>query len=345
MSTNSARRKVVIFASADDQIGGGHLSRQQTLANELLKLGFSVSLVGKTSKAQLAKLREIGLEVLSISDPSSVEEHESALLEINSNNSIQCIVVDNYNLLEQVSNGVTFTLTYPQVHFQDGQEAAPGGSILVNSGVSPSEPYAHGDYETIFLGLDAVLISEEIKELRNHRSANSQPIQDTPRGFITLGYGGQGDLMYKLTDALLEMNSDLSRNFKFARKEPINGESEKSNDIGVRSVSTVGYAEALSSFDICIGAAGLSAYERAFLGIPSINIPLAKNQIGIARILGSSGAALQLPLSDKRNFVADLRMHLNYLGETESREAMVRASELLVNPESARKISYAISQL
>lgn len=345
MSTNSARRKVVIFASADDQIGGGHLSRQQTLANELLKLGFSVSLVGKTSKAQLAKLREIGLEVLSISDPSSVEEHETALLEINSNNSIQCIVVDNYNLLEQVSNGVTFKLNCPQVHFQDGQEAAPGGSILVNSGVSPSEPFAHGDYETVFLGLEAVLISEEIKELRNRRIANSRPGRDSPRGFITLGYGGHEALIDELKDALLEINSNLSRNFKFARKEPINGESEKSNDIGVRSVGTVGYAEALSSFDICIGAAGLSAYERAFLGIPSINIPLAKNQIGIAAILASNGAALELPLSDARDFVADLRIHLNFLGATESREVMVRESAGLVDSDSARKISYAISQL
>ena len=344
MSTTSARSKVVIFASATDEIGGGHLSRQQTLGKELLKMGFSVSLVGKTSPTQLTKLREMNLEVRPISDPGSVEEHESALLEINVASSIHCVVVDNYRLLEQISNGAAFKLTFPQIHFQDGQETTPGGSILVNSGVSPNETYAHGNYEAVFLGLDAVLVSEEVRGIRALRAAKNQP-PSSALGFITLGYGSHAGLIEKLSKALIEIDSSLSRNFRFANREPISGESKDPNDIRNRGAATVGYAEALLNFDFAIGASGLCAYERAFLGIPSINIPLAKNQVGISRILASNGAALELPLSDTRDFVADLRMHLNYFEETERREAMVRASEGLVDPENARKICYAISQL
>ena len=192
--------------------------------------------------------------------------------------------------------------------------------------------------------MHAALISEEVRGLRTLRASKNQPLS-TPLGFITLGYGSHEGLYEKLSKALIEIGSDLSRNFRFAKREPINGESTESNDIRIGGIGTVGYAEALLNFDFAIGAAGLSAYERAFLGIPSINIPLAKNQIGISRILASNGAALELPLTDTRDFVADLRTHLNYLRETESREAMVRASEGLVGPENARKICYAISQL
>ena len=37
----------------------------------------------------------------------------------------------------------------------------------------------------------------------------------------------------------------------------------------------------------------MSSYERAFLGIPSINFPLAENQAGIANILSECNAAIK----------------------------------------------------
>jgi UDP-2,4-diacetamido-2,4,6-trideoxy-beta-L-altropyranose hydrolase len=345
MSRSSAKRRVVIFASANSQIGGGHLARQMVLARDLVSTGFSVSFIGELKESHQAKIRGMGIDVHPIKNPNSVEEHGCVLLKVDSNSSVHCVVIDNYSLLEQLSSGVRLNPNFPQVHFQDGQATAPGGSILVNSGVSYGEPYDCGNYERVFLGLEAALISEEIRELKKRRSAAKGLSEERQLGFITLGYGNQEDLIKRVTAALIEIDSKLAKNFFVARKEPLKLDSGQRQGVGSRDARTVGYAEALLSFGICIGAAGLSAYERAFLGIPSINIPLAKNQIGIARILAESGAALELPNSDADSFVATLGIQLTDLRQPENWEAMVSASEKLVDSENSRKISYAISEI
>lgn len=46
--------------------------------------------------------------------------------------------------------------------------------------------------------------------------------------------------------------------------------------------------------DLMIGAAGISAWERCCLGLPSLLVTVAENQLGTARFLGDRGAALSL---------------------------------------------------
>ena len=49
-------------------------------------------------------------------------------------------------------------------------------------------------------------------------------------------------------------------------------------------------AELMANADIAIGAAGATTWERCCLGLPTIQIVIAKNQITIAKSLGESGA-------------------------------------------------------
>jgi UDP-2,4-diacetamido-2,4,6-trideoxy-beta-L-altropyranose hydrolase len=51
-------------------------------------------------------------------------------------------------------------------------------------------------------------------------------------------------------------------------------------------------AELIAESDLAVGAAGASAFERAVLGLPSILLTLADNQLGISRILTQFGAAI-----------------------------------------------------
>lgn len=54
----------------------------------------------------------------------------------------------------------------------------------------------------------------------------------------------------------------------------------------------------LSKHNIAIGAPGTSAWERACLGIPSLVIPIAKNQLDNGEALSRSGAALLVTLTN-----------------------------------------------
>lgn len=56
-------------------------------------------------------------------------------------------------------------------------------------------------------------------------------------------------------------------------------------------------AQRMLDADICIGAGGGSAWERCCLGLPSVNIALADNQMPGIQAMAEAGAAIGLPLS------------------------------------------------
>lgn len=61
-------------------------------------------------------------------------------------------------------------------------------------------------------------------------------------------------------------------------------------------------ARLMADSDLAIGAAGISAWERCCLGLPSLTLVLADNQRAGARALDNVGAALLL---DEKNLLAD----------------------------------------
>ena len=54
-------------------------------------------------------------------------------------------------------------------------------------------------------------------------------------------------------------------------------------------------AQLMAESDLAIGAAGSTSWERCCLGVPTIQVALAQNQIAIAQGLSRVGAALMLP--------------------------------------------------
>jgi UDP-2,4-diacetamido-2,4,6-trideoxy-beta-L-altropyranose hydrolase len=56
-------------------------------------------------------------------------------------------------------------------------------------------------------------------------------------------------------------------------------------------------AKLMADSDLAIGAAGASSWERCCLGLPAILIPLANNQVGVAKSLESSGAVMHIDLT------------------------------------------------
>jgi len=57
-------------------------------------------------------------------------------------------------------------------------------------------------------------------------------------------------------------------------------------------VDVTNMAERMANADLAIGAAGSTTWERCALGLPTIIVQIADNQIGIAQLLSAEGAAL-----------------------------------------------------
>ena len=65
------------------------------------------------------------------------------------------------------------------------------------------------------------------------------------------------------------------------------------------AVDPVSVAQHFVDADIAIGAPGMTAWERACLGLPSIVIPVADNQVDNAAALERHGAVTVLPVVER----------------------------------------------
>jgi UDP-2,4-diacetamido-2,4,6-trideoxy-beta-L-altropyranose hydrolase len=97
----------------------------------------------------------------------------------------------------------------------------------------------------------------------------------------------------------------------------------------------------MSSADIAVGAAGVTAWERCCVGLPTIMVTLFGNQRDVARNLSDAGAALSL---DREKFSATaisdaLKALANDAG---ARNAMARRAGLIADGLGARRAVLAI---
>lgn len=100
-------------------------------------------------------------------------------------------------------------------------------------------------------------------------------------------------------------------------------------------VDSQNVSKILLSSDVCIGAAGTSAWERCSLGLPSILFVLADNQKKIANELQMSGAAL--PFSHMR-CIKDIKMELEKIVENDRYQGMVNNCLRICDGQGASRI-------
>lgn len=90
-------------------------------------------------------------------------------------------------------------------------------------------------------------------------------------------------------------------------------------------------AERMATADLCIGAAGSTAWERCALGLPTLQVVLAENQQDAARHMSETGVALALPPPEMPGFGAALEQGLIQLSDTKTYRRMARATAALTD--------------
>jgi RimJ/RimL family protein N-acetyltransferase len=112
-------------------------------------------------------------------------------------------------------------------------------------------------------------------------------------------------------------------------------------DIDLR-LDVVDMADLMADADFAIGAPGASAFERAVLGLPSILFTFAKNQRGVARIMGNAGAIIDAGVLDS-GLVGRLQHLLkDALEDSQARRRMAAAASSLIDGRGALRIRLAL---
>lgn len=103
-------------------------------------------------------------------------------------------------------------------------------------------------------------------------------------------------------------------------------------------------AELMTNSDLAIGAAGATSWERCCLGLPTIMVVLADNQIGAAKALSDVNAAVSLPYSN--NFEVLLVSAVNQaIAHPRSTLEIGKAAKAITDGLGAKKIVLSIATL
>ncbi|ASM74627.1 UDP-2,4-diacetamido-2,4, 6-trideoxy-beta-L-altropyranose hydrolase (plasmid) [Pseudosulfitobacter pseudonitzschiae] len=160
---------------------------------------------------------------------------------------------------------------------------------------------------------------------------------------ITLGGVDQDNLTEDILDALdrTELSPEISLTVVLGANAPWTNEVRARAARMDRNVEVISgannMADLMASADLCIGAAGSTAWERCALGLPSLLLVAAENQRGAAEAIVADGAAIRLLLTNGLKDAIDAAIP-QILNPFSYRSVSANCAEL-VDAEGAKRVT------
>jgi UDP-2,4-diacetamido-2,4,6-trideoxy-beta-L-altropyranose hydrolase len=304
---------VAFRADASLSIGAGHLSRCATLAEAIRHRGGTTTLLCAAGSIQFApsvtsamdRIIELPFSGADVSDRSaddwlghSQAEDAAACRNALSDEPIDWIVADHYGLSAEWEAEIRTTGAKILV-IDDLANRPHECDVLLDQNLKRSGIASYSGLVprncNVLIGPRYALLRDEF--LRTRERFGLRPRTNLRRLLVSFGGvdGANG------TSFTLECLSHLCRS-DVTVVVVIGGHHPARAEIEMRCrashfechVQTTRMAELIESCDLAIGASGASAWERCFLGVPSLMISMAENQIEIAEELARHGAGLNL---------------------------------------------------
>ncbi len=335
--------KVALRVDASAETGLGHVMRCRNLAAELRERGADVVFLAPDGSASAKSLLQgDGYRVASL--PPAIGEADDAQQSLRALESgADAIVLDHYGLGEiwerAVRTGVGQVLA-----LEDIATRRHDVDVLVdqNYSLSFAEKYKGLIPATArtYFGPRYALLSRDYR----HGAPVEKPRRDgAKRVLISFGGTDAGDVTGQVFaalsgDAFTDIEYDVVIGNSYPHRTALAAAVARRTGSRLH-VQLPTLAPLLGSVDLAIGAAGVSAWERFSLGVPTILISLADNQFPASRDLDTSGIAVHLGRA-KTLDPAALRDAVRHLRDDDTlRARMALQGQLLVDGFGARRIA------
>lgn len=289
---------VTFRTDGSNRLGFGHLGRCRNLATELARLGYSHKFVRSGPKDQF--LNELDVEWLDIEDceVGSLRDAEMTLTTaLGGAAGAPVVVVDNYRI-DSSWESVVRKEGALVVAIDDLANRPHDCDVLIDASPLSAERYRGlaPAYTKCLLGPSFALLDPEVGD-EHSQVVDSE--RDVQRVLVCFGGGENRMLIEMMLDAcgdsrlseldfdIVTANDTLSEDLQAAR-------ALAGHDFGSQSrVKIWGWVADLRTFlrgcDISVGAGGGLALERIRLGIPSVVVTLADNQVPTSREMHRRG--------------------------------------------------------
>jgi UDP-2,4-diacetamido-2,4,6-trideoxy-beta-L-altropyranose hydrolase len=272
--------RILFIADAGPAIGGGHVMRSLTLARALQARGATCAFAASAEVAA----------VLDVFGPDLAHAPANATGE-----DFDAVVLDHYGL--GADDHRRLAAGRPALVIDDLADRPLAADILLDA--EPVRTATH--YENLVAPTTELLLGPAFAPVRaafDHRrdQALAARAGRAPRRvLISLGLTDVGGITGRIVDLLRPRLGDLALDVVVGGVAPSLPRLRRLKDPNLTlHVDAQDMPALLAQADLAIGAGGGSAWERCVLGLPSLCLVLADNQIDTAQALEDAGAAVAL---------------------------------------------------
>lgn len=356
--------RIAFRADASVQIGSGHMMRCLTLADELTRQGHECLFVCREHKGHLGDLIvDKGYETILL--PASTrdetpaesagssyyaawlgvpwEEDASQTQSALATSELDWLVVDHYALDANWERAVAGAARNIMV-IDDLANRVHEGDLLLDQNLGRTSSDYDGlvpEHSKRLIGPGYALLRPEFAQLRE-RSLERRAKPELKRIIISLGGVDRTNVTGQVLNALAEMTlpEDVHLDIIMGAAAPYLDEvwqqAERLPFYATVNVGVTDMAERMCLADLAIGAAGGTSWERCCLGLPSVVIVLAENQVSGARALEAHGVA---------SSIADVQELKRILPEVLERVAEPRALKGMSNASASVSDGFGVCRV
>ncbi|MFA6039775.1 MAG: UDP-2,4-diacetamido-2,4,6-trideoxy-beta-L-altropyranose hydrolase [Candidatus Peribacteraceae bacterium] len=329
----------VFRVNANPSVGTGHLMRCLALAQAMKENGCSTAFVAADlTPALQGRLAEEKAEVIRLTAESYGEEDAHETAEHAKRLGAAWVVVDGYRFdgtyqdaLKREGLRVLFVDDY-------GHAKSYAADAVLNQNVgAKSDLYTkRGESTALLLGTQYALLQRQFRE--PPRGERQTP-DVASRLLVTLGGGDPANVTCKVVAALRGMKG----------LEPtvvVGGANPHAEEIlslcresGMKCIiNAPRMRELMEQADMAVSAGGTTSYELAYLGVPTLSIILADNQVAVAEGMAAAGCSVSLGWHDKIT-QEKLRTQVQSLAKDQQRrELMAETGRALVDGYGADRV-------
>ena len=289
--------RILFFADAGPEIGGGHVRVAWTLARALADRGAECGFV--ESRAAAPILRRFGWpghSLLAMVESETLDDMIASAQAFADRFEADAVVIDHYGVgaaAETLLRGLRRRIAV----IDDLANRRHDCGLLVDSGYGRRRSdYSQliGDGCLTLVGPEHALVRPEFAQARPRalsRRARHDPVR---RAQVSLGLTDVGGITGKVVEALAPHLGDVRLEVVISPGAPSYEAllARTQGDHRLRLHSDADMAALTAECDLAVGAGGSSTWERACLGLPSITLTLADNQAETAERLQGVQATL-----------------------------------------------------
>jgi UDP-2,4-diacetamido-2,4,6-trideoxy-beta-L-altropyranose hydrolase len=347
----STAPRILFFADAGPDVGGGHVMRCLTLARALTAHGAECAFV--ESRAAAPILRRFGWPaqtLLAISGAEDLPGLVAYAQDFAERFEADLIVVDHYQAAAAEETILRGLHRFVAV-LDDLADRRHACDLLVDPGFGRRR----ADYQglvrescTALIGPANALVRPEFAMARPRalmRRASHGPVR---RALISFGLTDVGGITRRAVEALRPRLGDIRLDVVLGGAAPSLEAMRDLADTDRRihlHVNTHEMVSLTADCDIAVGAGGSSVWERASLGLATVTVVLADNQADMAARMADAGATLALD-ARATGFEADLLAAWDQLiDDANLRWRLSQRSSELCDGRGAERVAEAMLRL